>query len=167
MKDLNELFVHMLKDVLYAERAILKNLPKMAKKADSDELRQAFENHVQETEGQVERLEQIFEQLGKAPRAVTCDAMVGLVEEAKSVMEEAKDPDVLDAGILAAAQAVEHYEIARYGTLLAWAKQLGLKDAVPLLEQTLEQEKNADVLLTKLATGKLNKEAAGGRSKAA
>jgi len=166
MKDLNELFVHLLKDVLYAERTIVKNLPKMAKKAESPELKKAFETHLAETEGQVERLEKVFDLIGKAPRAITCDAIVGLSEEAKEVMEEAKDPDVLDAGVLAAAQAIEHYEIARYGTLVAWAEQLGLKDAVPLLKKTLDEEKNADVLLTKIAESRINKEAMGGRQAA-
>jgi len=159
MKNLNDLFHHMLKDVLYAEKQIVKNLPKMAKQTQSAELKKAFEHHREETMGQIERLEKIFEIIGKAPRAVTCEAIQGLVDEAKEVMEDAENPDVMDAGLLASAQAVEHYEMARYGTLRAWAEELGLKDAVPLLQQTLDEERKADQLLSKLAMARLNREA--------
>lgn len=159
MKDLKDLFHHLLKDVLYAEKQIIRNLPKMAKQVQTAELKQAFEEHRQETMGQVERLEQIFEMIGKAPRAETCEAIQGLVEEAKEVMEDAADDDTRDAGVLAAAQAVEHYEIARYGTLAAWAEELGMKDAARLLRETLEEEKKADQLLSKIALARINRSA--------
>ena len=159
-KDLNELFLDTLKDIYYAEKQILKALPKMAKKADSDDLRQAFEHHLEETRGQVERLEQVFALCDLKPTAKTCAAIKGILEEGEEDMKEAKDPDVLDAGMIADAQAVEHYEIARYGTMVAWAKQLGMNDAAGLLEETLEQEHNADRTLTEIAEGSLNREAA-------
>jgi ferritin-like metal-binding protein YciE len=160
MKSLEDLFVNLLKDMYYAEKQILKALPKMAKKADSEELRQAFEHHLKETEGQVERLEQVFALCDLKPTGKTCPAIKGIIEEGEEDMKDAKDPDVLDAGMIADAQAVEHYEIARYGTMIAWARQLGMNDAASLLEQTLEQEYNADRLLTELAEGRLNREAA-------
>ena len=159
-KSLEDLFVHLLKDIYYAEKQILKALPKMAKKADSDELREAFEHHLEETRGQVERLEQVFALCDLKPTAKSCPAIKGILEEGEEDMKEAKDPDVLDAGMIADAQAVEHYEIARYGTMIAWAEQLGMKEAVALLQQTLEQEYNADRLLTELAEGRLNRQAA-------
>jgi ferritin-like metal-binding protein YciE len=160
MKKLEDLFLHLLKDMYHAEKQILRALPKMAKSAESDELRQAFETHREETAGQVERLEKVFEMIGRKARGEPCEAIQGLVEEAKEVMEEAEDPDVMDAGLLAAAQAVEHYEIARYGTLRAWAEELGMQDAAKLLQQTLDEEKNTDRLLTELAVARLNREAA-------
>jgi ferritin-like metal-binding protein YciE len=160
MKSLEDLFVNLLKDVYYAEKQILKALPKMAKKAESDELRQAFEHHFKETEGQVERLEQVFALCDLKPSGKTCPAIKGILEEGEEDMKEAKGPDVLDAGMIADAQAVEHYEIARYGTLIAWARQLGMNDAVGLLDQTLQQEYNADRTLTDLAEGSLNRQAA-------
>jgi len=159
-KSLEDLFVNLLKDIYYAEKQILKALPKMAKKADSDDLRQAFEHHLEETQGQVERLEQVFALCDLKPTAKTCAAIKGILEEGEEAMKEAKDPDVLDAGMIADAQAVEHYEIARYGTMVAWAKQLGMNDAASLLEETLEQEHNADRTLTEIAEGSLNREAA-------
>ena len=159
-KSLEDLFVNLLKDIYYAEKQILKALPKMAKKADSDELRQAFEQHLQETQGQVERLEQVFALCDLKPTAKSCPAIKGILEEGEEDMKEAKDPDVLDAGMIADAQAVEHYEIARYGTMIAWAEQLGMKDAVPLLQQTLDQEYNADRTLTEIAESSLNRQAA-------
>ena len=159
-KSLEDLFVNLLKDIYYAEKQILKALPKMAKKADSDDLREAFEHHLQETQGQVERLEQVFALCELKPTAKTCSAIKGILEEGEEDMKEAKDPDVLDAGMIADAQAVEHYEIAHYGTMIAWARQLGMNDAARLLEQTLEQEYNADKTLTKLAETSLNREAA-------
>jgi ferritin-like metal-binding protein YciE len=159
-KSLEDLFVNLLKDMYYAEKQILKALPKMAKKADSRELRQAFEHHLTETQGQVERLERVFALCDLKPSGKTCHAIKGIIEEGEEDMKDAKDPDVLDAGMIADAQAVEHYEIARYGTMIAWAKQLGRNDAASLLEQTLEQEYNADRLLTDLAEGKLNRQAA-------
>ena len=159
-KSLEDLFVNLLKDIYYAEKQILKALPKMAKKADSDDLREAFEHHLQETKGQVERLEQVFALCELKPTAKACPAIKGILEEGEEDMKEAKDPDVLDAGMIADAQAVEHYEIARYGTMIAWAKQLGRRDAARLRQQTLEQEYNADKTLTKLAETSLNREAA-------
>jgi ferritin-like metal-binding protein YciE len=160
MKTMDDLFLHHLKDIYYAEKQILKALPKMVKATKSPELAEAFETHRQETEGQVQRLEQIFEILDKPARGVKCEAIEGLIAEAKEVMDEAKESGVLDAGLLASAQAVEHYEIARYGTMSAWANQLGLSKAVKLLDQTLEQEKAADRLLTGLAESTVNAEAA-------
>lgn len=160
MKDLNDLFVHLLKDVYYAEKQILKALPKMAKAAQTPELKKAFETHREETEGQVERLQQVFEMMNKPARGVKCDAIEGLVDEAKEVMDEAEAPEVMDAGLLASAQAVEHYEMARYGTLIAWAGQLKMPEAAKLFEANLAQEKNADKLLTELALRSVNRKAA-------
>jgi ferritin-like metal-binding protein YciE len=160
MKKLEDLFLHLLKDVYHAEKQAVRAMPKMAKTVESDELRRAFETHQEETVQQVQRLEQVFELVGKKPRAETCPAIQGLVEEAKEVMDGAEDPDVLDAGILAAAQAIEHYEIARYGTLRAWAEELGMKDAARLLQQTLDEEKKTDKLLSEIAVSRLNREAA-------
>src|SRR6201991_4778256 len=147
-KHLNDLFLDTLKDIYYAEKQIYKSLPKMAKAAASEDLRAAFEKHHEETEGQIERLEQIFELIGKPARGKTCDAIEGILDEGKEIMEEYKGCEALDAGMLAAAQAVEHYEIARYGTLKQWAQQLGMKDAARLLDQTLQEEKKTDESLT-------------------
>ncbi|TIX64117.1 MAG: ferritin-like domain-containing protein, partial [Mesorhizobium sp.] len=147
---LESLFVDGLKDIYYAEKKILKTLPKLAKAAQSKELSAAFEKHRMETEGQVERLEQVFELMGKAARGKTCPAIDGILEEGSEILEEYEDEPALDAGLVAAAQAVEHYEIARYGTLVAWAEQLGLKDAVPLLRETLAQESATDEALSAL-----------------
>jgi ferritin-like metal-binding protein YciE len=144
----------------FAEKQILQALPKMAKKADSDELRQAFEHHFTETEGQVARLEQVFGLCDVKPSAKTCPAIKGILEEGEEDMKDAKDPQVLDAGMIADARAVEHYEIARYGTLIAWANQLGMADASRLLQQNLDQEYHADMLLTDLAEGRVNRQAA-------
>jgi ferritin-like metal-binding protein YciE len=155
-KDLNDLFLDTLKDIYFAEKQILKALPKMAKAASSDKLRAAFEKHHDETEGQVERLEQIFELLDKPARGKTCDAIMGILDEGKEIMDEYKGTEALDAGMLAAAQAVEHYEISRYGTLKQWAQQLGMKDAVRLLDETLQQEKKTDQALTSLADAEVN-----------
>lgn len=159
-KTLEDLFLHTLKDVYYAEKQILKSLPKMAKAAESEELRLAFEKHRDETEGQIERLEQVFQLLGKAARGVQCEAINGIIEEGKEVMEDFAESPALDAGILAAAQAVEHYEITRYGSLRTWAAELGMNDAVRLIEQNLEEEKKTDLLLTKLAEARVNTKAA-------
>jgi ferritin-like metal-binding protein YciE len=155
-KDLNELFLDTLKDIYYAEKQILRALPKMAKTAHSDQLRAAFEKHHGETEGQVERLEKIFELIDKPARGKTCDGIQGILDEGKEIIEEYKGSEALDAGMLAAAQAVEHYEIARYGTLKQWANQLGMKDAVRLLDQTLQEEKKTDETLTSLAEADVN-----------
>lgn len=159
-KDLNDLFLDTLKDIYYAEKQILKALPKMAKAASSDQLRAAFEKHQAETEGQVERLEQVFEMLDKPARGKTCDAIVGILDEGKEIMDEYKGTDALDAGMLAAAQAVEHYEISRYGTLKAWATELGMNDAARLLDQTLKEEEKTDQALTQLAKTAVNLAAA-------
>lgn len=159
-KDLNDLFLDTLKDIYFAEKQILKALPKMAKAATSDKLRAAFEKHHDETEGQVERLEQIFELLDKPARGKTCDAIMGILDEGKEIMDEYKGTSSLDAGLLAAAQAVEHYEISRYGTLKAWATELGMKDAVRLLDETLNQEKKTDKSLSVLAKSAVNLAAA-------
>ena len=153
-KSLQDLFVNLLRDMYFAEKQILKALPKMAKKAASDELRQAFEHHFKETEGQVERLEQVFGLCGLKPSAKTCPAIKGILEEGEEDMKEAKEPEVLDAGMIADAQAVEHYEIARYGTLIAWANQLGMADAARLLQQNIDQN------ITPTCEGRLNRQAA-------
>jgi ferritin-like metal-binding protein YciE len=159
-KNLNDLFLDTLKDIYYAEKQILKALPKMAKAAHSDELRTAFEKHHGETEGQVERLEKVFELIDKPARAKTCDAIQGILDEGKEIMDEYKGSEALDAGMLAAAQAVEHYEISRYGTLKQWAQQLGMRDAVRLLDETLQEEKKTDEALTSLAEAAVNLAAA-------
>ncbi len=159
-KDMHYLFAETLKDIYFAERHILRALPKMAKSAQSEKLKEAFLTHRDETEGQVERLDQIFELIGKPARGKTCEAIVGLLEEGKEVMEDFAGNPALDPALLSAAQAVEHYEIRRYGTLKNWAKQLGISEAVPLFEATLIEEKNADSLLSKLALAKINLQAA-------
>src|SRR6185369_13869240 len=159
-KDLNELFVDTLKDIYYAEKQIYKSLPKMAKAANSDQLRAAFEKHHDETEGQIERLDQIFELLGKPARGKKCDAIEGILDEGKEIMEEYEGEPALDAGLLAAAQAVEHYEISRYGTLKTWANQLNMPQAAKLIDQTLAEEKKTDETLTKIAETAVNYEAA-------
>ena len=158
-KDLNDLFLDTLKDIYFAEKHILKALPKMAKAAHSDKLRAAFEKHEGETEGHVERLEKVFDLLDKPARSKTCDAIVGILDEGKEIMAEYKGTEALDAGLLAAAQAVEHYEIACYGTLKAWATKLGMTEAVRLLDETLQQEHKTDEALTTLALGTVNSEA--------
>lgn len=159
-KDLSALFLDTLKDIYYAEKQIYKALPKMAKAANSGQLRAAFEKHHDETEVQIERLEQIFESLGKPARGKKCDAIEGILDEGTEIMDEYNGEPALDAGLLAAAQAVEHYEISRYGTLKNRASQLSMKDAVKLLDQTLAEEKKADDALSKLATTAVNAEAA-------
>lgn len=156
LETLQDLLVHELKDLYSAERQLVQALPKMAKAASSDELRTAFENHLAQTEEQVTRLEQIMESFGESPRGQKCDGMEGLIEEGKNLMKEEADEDVMDAGIIAAAQKVEHYEIASYGTVVEYARVLGHTEAVQLLEQTLEEEKSADELLTQLAEGGIN-----------
>ena len=159
-KDLSTLFLDTLKDIYYAEKQIYKSLPKMAKAAASDELRTAFEKHHDETEVQIERLEKIFEMLDKPARGKKCDAIEGILDEGKEIMKEYADTPALDAGLLAAAQAVEHYEISRYGTLKAWAAKLGMPNAVELLDQTLNEEKKTDDALSKIAVSTINTEAA-------
>jgi ferritin-like metal-binding protein YciE len=158
-KNLRELFHDTLKDIYFAEKKILSALPKMAKAAASEELKAAFEKHETETEEHVARLEKVFQELDAAPRGKTCEAIMGIIEEGQEVMKEFKGAPALDAGLLAAAQAVEHYEIARYGTLKTWARELGLNDAVKLLETTLAEEKKTDETLTKLAASSVNQHA--------
>ena len=159
-KTLNDLFLEALKDVYHAEKQLLRALPKMAKAAEAEELREAFQTHRDETEEQIQRLEQVFEIIGKPARGKACQAMQGVIEEGKEVMEEFADSEALDAGLISAAQAVEHYEIARYGTLKTWATQLSMRDAAKLLDQTLEEEKKTDKLLSQLADNALNQKAA-------
>ena len=159
-KTLDDLFLQTLKDIYYAERKILKNLPRMAKVAESPELKQAFETHREETQGQIERLEQVFDKLGKRASGKTCEAINGILEEGESVMEEFGGSEALDPAVLAAAQAVEHYEIVRYGTLKTWAEELGMQDAVKLIDQNLQEEKKTDALLTQLAEARINIKAA-------
>ena len=158
-KNLESLFYDGLKDIYYAEKKILKALPKMARGAASDGVRQAFEKHKEETEGQVERLQQVFEILGKRATSKTCPAIDGLIEEGEEILESYKDA-ARDAGLVAAAQAVEHYEIARYGTLKRWAEILEMPKAVDLLDQTLQQESATDKALTELADAEVNAKAA-------
>jgi ferritin-like metal-binding protein YciE len=158
-KTLDELFHDTLKDVYYAERKILSSLPKMAKAAQDSSLKAAFEKHETETEGQIDRLEKVFEAIGQTPRGKKCDAIEGILDEGKEIMQEYKGSPALDAGLLAAAQAVEHYEISRYGTLKAWAEKLGLKQAASLPDDTLQQEKKTDSDLTKIAESAVNAEA--------
>lgn len=159
-KTLDDLFLETLKDIYYAERQILKALPKMAKGAESPALAAAFEKHRDETEVHVERLQQVFELMNKPARGKTCDAILGILEEGKEVLEDFGNSPALDAGLTAAAQAVEHYEIARYGTLKAWARQLGMKEAADLLDQTLQEEIKTDQALSKLGLGQANPKAA-------
>jgi len=163
MDNLRELLVDELKDIYSAESQILKALPKMAKKASHPELKQAFETHLAETQGHVQRLEEIFQQLGAKPKGKTCAAMQGIVEEGKEIMGEDMEDDVMDAALIAAAQKVEHYEIASYGTVRAWAKLLKEREIVGLLQQTLDEEGKTDKLLTKLATSSINFDAADGQ----
>ncbi|MER8563618.1 ferritin-like domain-containing protein [Mesorhizobium sp. M0578] len=158
-KGLEDLFYDGLKDIYYAERKILTALKKMAKGAESEELKAAFEKHRDETEGQIDRLQQVFDAFGKRAQGKTCPAIDGMIEEGQELLEEFGDAPALDAGLVAAAQAVEHYEIARYGTLVTWAGLLGLRDAVPLLEQTLEEEKATDEALTQLGETGVNERA--------
>ena len=158
-KKLEELFHDTLKDIYFAEKKILSTLPKMAKAAQSEELKAAFEKHYTETEGQIDRLEKVFAVIEKKPQGKTCAAIVGITDEGAEIMEEYKGSPALDAGLLGAAQAVEHYEISRYGTLIAWAEELGLDDAVSLLEETLEEEEATDEALTEIAKTAINQQA--------
>jgi ferritin-like metal-binding protein YciE len=158
-KNLRELFHDTLKDIYFAEKKILTALPKMAKAAHSEDLKEAFQKHESETEDHVERLDKVFAELDETPRGKTCDAIVGIIEEGQEVMKEYKGCPALDAGLLAAAQAVEHYEISRYGTLKTWAHELGLEQAVKLLDTTLAEEKKTDELLTELAETSVNQHA--------
>jgi ferritin-like metal-binding protein YciE len=157
IKTLDDLFVHTLQDVYYAEQKITKALPKMIDKVSDPQLKQAFQSHLTETKNHVRRLEQVFQMHGEQAKAVTCPAIDGIVDEAEEIMGDASDHDVLDAAALSSAQAVEHYEITRYGTLVAWAKQLGRNDCASVLQQTLEEEKKADLKLTEIAEARVNR----------
>lgn len=155
-KTLRELFHDTLKDIYFAEKKILNTLPKMAKAAQAEELKAAFEKHESETEGHVERLQKVFEEIDASPRGKSCEAILGIIEEGQDVMKEYKGTPALDAGLLAAAQAVEHYEMSRYGTLRTWAQELGLNQAVKLLDATLAEEKKTDETLSKIAESNVN-----------
>jgi ferritin-like metal-binding protein YciE len=158
--DLKSLFLHQLKDTYYAENAIVKALPKMAAAARSEDLRGAFAVHLEETKKHVERLDQVFRQLGEQPQGVECKAINGIIAEGDEVGQEFQGSDALDAGLIAAAQAVEHYEITRYGTMIAWAKQLGLGEVEGLLKETLAEEESTDELLSEMAEDAINPKAA-------
>ena len=158
-KNLTTLFHDALKDIYYAERKIVKALPKMARGAQSEELKAAFKTHKDESEVHIERLQKVFEILGKRAQGKTCPAIDGIIEEGEEILEEFKEASAIDAGLVAAAQAVEHYEMARYGTLKAWAQQLGHKDAVKLLDATLQEEAKTDEALTALADASANQQA--------
>jgi len=158
-KDLNDLFYDTLRDIYYAERKILKSLPKMARAAQSPDLKAAFEKHEAQTEGQIERLQQVFEIVGKAARGKICDAIEGIIAEGEEIIETFEGTSALDAGLISAAQAVEHYEITRYGTLKRWAQILGMQDAAKLLDETLQEESQTDDDLTRLADAQINQQA--------
>ncbi|MBR0664790.1 ferritin-like domain-containing protein [Roseomonas hellenica] len=160
IKTFDDLFVHMLQDIYYAEKQIAKNLPDMSEKATDPELKAAFQHHLTETQNQIGRLEQVFKQHGQEIKGTTCAAMDGILDEASEIMGDTDDPEVCDAAMLAAAQAVEHYEITRYGTLVAFAKQLGREDCAGLLAANLDEEKATDKKLTAIAESKVNRKAA-------
>lgn len=160
IKTMDDLFLHTLQDIYYAENQIAKSLPDMISKATDSQLREGLEMHLEETRGQILRLEQVFEMHGETPRGVDCPAIDGILEEADEVAGEVEDKKVLDAAIIASAQAVEHYEITRYGTLVAWAKQMGREDCASVLQQTLDEEKATDVKLTAMAESRINRMAA-------
>jgi ferritin-like metal-binding protein YciE len=157
IKSLNDLFVHTLQDVYYTEQKITKALPKMISKVSDQQLQSAFLTHLAETEHHVQRVEEVFRMHGEEAKAVTCPAIDGIIEEAEDIMGDASDPEVLDAAALAAAQAVEHYEITRYGTLIAWARELGRSDCASVLQQNLDEEKTADLKLTQIAEARVNR----------
>ncbi len=160
IKTFDDLFVHQLQDIYYAEKQLVKALPKMVEKATSPQLKQAFKSHLEETEGHVARVEEVFRMHGARAKAVDCPAIDGIIEEADEVTGDVADKEVLDAALIAAAQAAEHYEITRYGTLVAWARQLGRDDCASVLEKNLNEEHAADEKLTKLAEGGINRKAA-------
>ena len=161
IETMDDLFLHTLQDIYYAENKIVKSLPEMIETASDAQLKQGLQMHLGETKNHVKRLEQVFQMIGQNPRSVDCPAIDGIIEEAEDVTGEVDDKSVLDAAIIAAGQAVEHYEITRYGSLIAWAKQLGRQDAARVLEQTLAEEKEADKKLTNIAESKVNLQAAG------
>jgi ferritin-like metal-binding protein YciE len=158
-KNLEALFLHSLKDIYFAEQQIAKLMPTMIKAAESDELRSAFETHMRETNEQINRLEQVFGMLGETPQGVQCDGILGIIKEGQDIIEQFAGGAAFEAGLIAAAQSIEHYEIARYGTLKAWAGQLGLVDAEELLEQSLDEETDTDEILTEIAEAAVNSEA--------
>jgi len=160
IKNMDDLFVHTLRDIYYAEKQIVKSLPEMIEKANNPQPKQGFQTHLRESENHVKRLDQVFQLLGKQAQGVDCPAIDGIIEEAEDVAGEVQDKTVLDAALIAAAQAVEHYEMTRYGTLIAWAKQMGRNDAVTLLNQTLDEEKATDKKLTQMAESNINRRAA-------
>ena len=160
IESLDDLFVHQLQDIYYAEHQITKALPKMIDKATDPELKQGFQTHLAETENQIKRLERVFQMHGHEPKAVDCPAIDGIIKEANEVAGEVADKEVLDAALLASAQAVEHYEISRYGTLIAWAKQLGRADCASVLQENLDEEKATDQKLSTMAESKVNRKAA-------
>ncbi|MGF1622312.1 MAG: ferritin-like domain-containing protein [Rhodomicrobiaceae bacterium] len=159
IQTLDDLFVHQLKDIYYAENQITKALPKMIDKATNPQLKEGFETHLAETQNQIQRLEQVFKMHGKSPEGTDCPAIDGIIEEANDVSGEVGDKQVLDAALIASAQAVEHYEITRYGTLVAWAKELGREDCASLLQQNLDEEKATDKKLTSMAESRINRAA--------
>jgi len=161
IKSMEDLFLHTLQDIYYAENQIVKSLPKMIEKATSPQLTAGLRTHLRETQGQVNRLEQVFKKLGQEPKGTDCPAIDGIIKEADEVAGEVEDKKVLDAAIVGSAQAVEHYEISRYGTLIAWARELGHNNVIPLLNANLKEEKATDKKLTMLAEGKVNRRASG------
>jgi ferritin-like metal-binding protein YciE len=160
IKNMEDLFVHTLRDIYYAENQIVKALPDMIEKASDPELKQGFQTHLSETKNHVKRLEQVFKLTGKKAEGVDCPAIDGIIKETKNVASEVEKQEVLDAALIAAAQAVEHYEMTRYGTLIAWANELGHSDCATLLEQTLDEEKATDQKLTRMAESQVNRKAA-------
>lgn len=160
IKSMDDLFVHTLRDIYYAENQILKALPEMIEKASDPQLKQSFESHLRETEGHVDRLDQVFEMHGTEAKGVDCPAIDGIIEETEEIAGDISDKDVLDAALVAAGQAVEHYEITRYGTLVAWAKALGRSDCASLLQKNLDEEKATDKKLSAIAESRLNAKAA-------
>ena len=160
IKNMDDLFVHTLRDIYYAEKQIVKSLPEMIEKASNQQLKQGFQTHLRETENHVKRLDQVFALIGKKAQGIDCPAIDGIIEEAEDVVGEVQNKSVLDAALIAAAQGVEHYEMTRYGTLIAWAKLLGRNDAAALLNQTLDEEKATDKKLTQMAESQINSKAA-------
>jgi ferritin-like metal-binding protein YciE len=160
IKSMDNLFTHTLQDIYYAEKQILKALPQMEQQASNPQLKSAFKSHLEETKTHVKRLEDVFRMSGQEPKGVECPAIDGIIEEANEVTGEVDDKQVLDAALAAAAQAVEHYEMSRYGTLAAWAKQMGRMDCAGIFETTLKEEKAADQKLTTIAESQLNRQAA-------
>ena len=160
IKNMDDLFVHTLRDIYYAEKQILQALPEMIQKSSDAHLKQGFQSHLRETENQVKRLDRVFQLQGKDAKGVDCPAIDGIIDEANEVAGEVENKPVLDAALIAAAQAVEHYEITRYGSLIAWAKQLGRQDCATLLQQNLDEEKATDKKLTAMAEANVNRKAA-------